>query len=201
MTVQATPPVGETGASANSETAGTPPVTPPASNGGSNSETIAKSEYDKLAQERNMYRNQLTDKEKAYQEELDKTRKEVDDLRVKADEERINREKLEQSISDRERQEAVKTKESEMLSGYPDGVRELAKDLGVNLSDAEDEEAVDLYKQKLDKLNAKVGGETPPKKQPPVGGNNGKDPDPKPKPKAETDEIKDLEAKLKGVTF
>lgn len=197
MTVVATP-TGETVLPASSETTGTPPVTPPASNGGG--ETISKAEFDKLAQERNMYRNQLAEKETSYTEALTKAQKAADDAQALADTERIARENIEKAQLDREKAATVKSKETELLSGYSDDVRELATDLGVNLSDAEDEDAIDLFKQKLDKLNAKVSGTTPPKKQPPVSGNNGTPPKVLPK-KSDVDELADLETSLKGVTF
>lgn len=194
-----TPKPGETEDTSSSKTAVTPPVTPPVSPSG-NEDMVPRAELQKIEQERNMWRKKASDTEKNSTEQLTDAQKKAEDAQAAADEERMKREKIEQDIADRDKKAAVDVKESEILSGYSTDVKDLAKELGVTLSDPEDEDSLKSYTEKLDKLNAKVGGGTPPKR-PPVGGNNNPPAKKEESKKSEEQELKDLEANLKDVKF
>lgn len=155
-----------------------------------------KRAHDVTTQQRNMYKNsaeELTTKVETLGKEKDTIEGEL--TRVKTESETATK-KL-----------AATEKSSEILSKFKDETRELAKDLGLELADAEDEDAVKAFEDKLNKLEGKAPApaadeNTPKPPAPPVSSDNQRlDNAPAPTAKTETEQLKDLENKVADVKF
>jgi hypothetical protein len=101
------------------------------------------------------------------------------------------------------KQAAADQKQSEILSKFKPATKSLAEKLGLKLTDAEDEKAIEDFEAKLNTLEesapedeGKPEGPQKPK-APPVGSNNRRlDDNPPPKPKTEEDEVKAMEDRI-----
>lgn len=181
----------------------TPAPTPPEGNEGwkARAEDLQK-QLDNVTQERNLLRNRINKNDTDNKAAIDKLRAEKEDALSKLS-------ALETEKETSQKQQAVDTKKSEILKEYPDGVRELADDLGVELSDAEDPEAIKGFTAKLDKIKERVestAGEhpeptPPPRKQPKVNSNNSSLENNTPPQKTDEQEMEELADKLKDVKF
>lgn len=112
-------------------------------------------------------------------------------------------------VSKQEKTQAAKGKASDILAKYDDKVKKLAEISGLELADADDEDAIKAFTEKLDQIKENVGETTPPagdqklpvKKQPPVGGNNNSTTPPPPKKQTDEERLAEQEEKLADVTF
>lgn len=140
---------------------GTPPAPAP-----KDGNTDWKAKYEELnkehttvVQQRNMYRNKATELET----KVTDAEKKNSELQGEFDRLRGEKEQSEKSI-------AIEKKRDEILKNYPEEVQKKAKELGIDLTDPEDKEAIDGFTKKLDVLK---GTEEPAK------GDDGKPPAPK----------------------
>ena len=112
--------------------------------------------------------NQLDAKAKEEEEAKAKELEKNQEFKTLAEQEKAKREELEARIAEEERQKELKELSDKTLADYSNETRELAKELGLNLSDTSDE-AVTEFKAKLDAAQARVGGQK-------VTANNGNQP-------------------------
>lgn len=105
-------------------------------------------------------KNQLENEAKARAEkeaaEEAKRLEEQGEWQKVAEQERIKREELEREQEQLKKSQAISAAKADVLKGFDQEVVESAQDLGIDLSD-DSEEAVAAFKEKLDKLNARVG--------------------------------------------
>lgn len=159
-----------------------------------------KTERDSLEQNRNMFKNQAeeeTAKVKTLSEKVDTLT--AENNQFKSDQEKSTK------------QQAAQTKQNEVLSELKvsDKTKQLVKELGIELTDAEDEDAIKTFTEKVEKINAAAPagdeGEGKPAskpKAPPTGSPNQRlDDNPPPKAKTEADEMKALADKVADVKF
>lgn len=158
-------------------------------------------ELNKVTMERNMLRNSNSELTTDATKKVEAAVKEKEELQVKYD-------ALNKEVETSKKQGAIEAKKSELLSAYPDGVRELAADLGIDLTDADDADALTSYTAKLDKIKERVDANpdegTPPPKpkpQPKPTGNNPSNENREQRQKTETEEMDELAARLENVTF
>ncbi len=154
----------------------------------------SQKQLDQITQERNHLRNknsELTEQLTKVTQEKETAQNEVSDL--KATQERTAK------------QQAAQSKQNEILAKYSDATKELAKKLGIELGDAEDEAAVKEFTEKMDALNAQAGqsgdkgnGTPPP---PPVSSNNTHTEDGGAKSNTGGEKLEDLEDRVSGVKF
>lgn len=118
---------------------------------------------------------------------------------------------LKDTTAKAEAKKAAEAKQAEILSPFSDHTKELVKDLGLELPDAEDEAAVKAFTEKIQKLEDKkpegdgAGGDDGKGTKKPntrITGNNGR-PESKDsgKPKSEQESVEELEKKVENVTF
>ena len=195
-------PTGETDPNAAPENNANP--TPPAASG--NEDWKAKYEASqKEVQQITLERNLLRNKTSEIQVEADKK---VEAATKAKEEAEVKLSTLSAEMETSKKQEAIQSKKAEVLKDYPDGVRELADDLGIDLTDAEDEDAVKSFTAKLDKIKERVessesGEGTPPAKPKPPkvsSGNSSLENREQPE-KTEEQEMAELSKRLEGVTF
>lgn len=158
-----------------------------------------QSELQKVTLERNMLRNQLTDKSSEYEKKLEAVTKEKEEVLSKFD-------GLQKEVDSSKKQTAIAAKKSEIFQEYPDQVRTLAEELGIDLTDPEDEEALKGFTAKLDKIKEHAPASddiTPPapRKQPKVTSNNSNLETRDVHQKTESEEMAELEKRLENVTF
>lgn len=184
------------------------PATPPAGNDDWKAKyDDLKKQYDDLQhdhgvleQNRNLFKKQAEEATAKVQTLSEKN----DGLTAELNELRSNQERT-------AKQEAAQKKADEVLSELKvsDKTKQLVKDLGIELSDAEDEDAVKAFTNKVEKISTAApagdeGGDKPaPKpKAPPTNSPNPRiDDQPAPKPKTDADELATLENKVKDVKF
>lgn len=114
----------------------------------------------KELEQANLRKNQLENEARAKAEkeaaEEAKRLEEQGEWQKVAEQERLKREELERAQEASNKRQAVNDKKAEVLKGFDQEVIDSAADLGIDLSD-DSEDAVTAYKEKLDKLNAKIG--------------------------------------------
>jgi hypothetical protein len=152
-----TPVVGETGAPVEPKNNVTPTETPQ-----EKPVDPAVEAERKRAEQAEMRANQLANQLKAKEDaEAAAKAKELEDQNKFKDlyeQEKAKREKAESDKEEADRQAAIKAKTDELFKDYPEAVRELADDTGLSLSDT-DEDTVEVFKAKLDKINSKVSND------------------------------------------
>lgn len=154
---EVTPKPGETGTPKAPEN-GTPPPAPTQGNAGNDA-----SEVEKLRKERDqaqMRANQL-EKEKVAREkaEADKQARELEEqneFKTLHEQEKAKREALEGQIAAEANRKELDKAKSTLLSDYSDEVKELAEEAGMTLGSA-DEADVAAFKEKLDKIQKRLG--------------------------------------------
>lgn len=109
--------------------------------------------------ERNQLRKQTEEARQKAEEAERKDLENKEEFRQLYEREQQKREEYEQKLRDMEQQREHRELRDSVLSEYPDEVRQLADDLGVQLDTSQDEEtAKSEYKSKLDKLHERVQG-------------------------------------------
>lgn len=155
-------------------------------------------EANKKLTEMNMWKNKAA----KLQEDLDKAQQDKIDVETKLT-------NLQESQAQAQKKQAVETKQSELLSKYSDKTKELVKDLGIELSDAEDESAIKAFTDKVEKINTSTvadgtNNQQPPTSKPPVGSNNARPDVPNPGQSQNLSEEQQLaqeKERLGGITF
>jgi hypothetical protein len=107
------------------------------------------------------------------------------------------------------KQQAIAAKKADLLKEYPDTVRQLAEDLDVDLTDPDDEKAIEIFTTKLDKIKDRVdaeggsGEETSPKpkSKPKVGSDNSNLETREQRQKTETEDMAELTKRVENITF
>jgi hypothetical protein len=144
---------------------GTPPetagATPPLKND-AQTQTVDPAEFEALkkkAEQAEMRANQLQNeaeaRKKADEEAARKKLEEDEKWKDVAEQERLKREELEQQVQSQAQEKRLKAVESQLLSEFPQEVRELAETVGLSLQE-DSEEAQTAFKDKLGKLAEKV---------------------------------------------
>lgn len=182
----------------NPENNGAPVTTPPEGNENWKAKFEGlQAEYNTLEQNRNFFKNKSEDLETKNT-----------DLAKKVEDVQSEFTQYKDGISGEQKKNAAKTKASEVLAGYDDKVKKLAEISGLELTDADDEDAVKAFTEKLDQIKENVGETTPPagdpkppRKQPPVGGNNNSTTPPAPKKETDEERLARQEEELADVTF
>jgi chromosome segregation ATPase len=105
-------------------------------------ETLQK-ELDQSKQEANLHRNRATELQGKLESAIKDKESAVSE---------VTNIKAEQAQAEKTR--AAETKQTEILSKVSDKTRELVKDLGLSLPDAEDADAVKAFEEKVQKLDA-----------------------------------------------
>lgn len=103
----------------------------------------------------NQLQNQLKAKEEAEAEAARKKLEENQEFKTLAEQERARREELEAKIEAEERAKELASQKAEVLKDFPDEVKGLAEDAGIELTDTSDE-AVAAFKERLDKVSKRV---------------------------------------------
>lgn len=181
MSTEETPKEGETTEAKTLETeAGA--TAPPAGNasgtddGTSSPKGVDPKEHDKIVMERNLLRRKVEEAEKTSEEARKKDLESKEEFKKLYEEaqEKLREFETKQETAERERKE--KELRDSVLQEYPEEVRKLADDLGLNWDDSSDEEAQkEQLKAKLDKLSpagdskgeVKVGANNPGPQSPP----------------------------------
>lgn len=99
----------------------------------------------------NQLNNQLEEKRKAEEAAKAKQLEEQQEFKTLYEQEREAREKLLREHEERELQNAIASKKSEVLAEFPQDVQDLANEFGYSLTDT-DEETVKAFKSKLEKV-------------------------------------------------
>lgn len=159
-----TPQTGETGATPQGEeelkneqaNQGTPPEVK------TEVKTEGQSEVEKLRKEKeqaemraNQLANQLKAKEQVEEETRKKELEQKQEFKSLYEQEQAKREELERTIEEEKKQKEIDKASKEIFSEYSDGVREIAEETGLVLSELSDEAKAAL-KSKLDVINSKV---------------------------------------------
>lgn len=153
-------PTGETRTPAAPKTDATPPVTPTVPKPEVKAEdNAAVEQLKKELEQQRMRANQLENEKKA-REDAEAKRKadelaEQNQFKDLYEQEKAKREGLETEAEARERLASLEKAKQEVLKDYNDEVRALAEEVGLDLTDA-DENAVNAFKEKLDKINTRV---------------------------------------------
>lgn len=155
-------------------------------------------EANKKLTEMNMWKNKAA----KLQEDLDKAQQDKIDVETKLT-------NLQESQAQAQKKQAVEAKQSELLSKYSDKTKELVKDLGIELSDAEDESAIKAFTDKVEKINTSTvadgtNNQQPSTPKPPVSSNNARPDVPNPGQSQNLSEEQQLaqeKERLGGVTF
>ncbi|TAK94386.1 hypothetical protein EPO05_06430 [Patescibacteria group bacterium] len=157
-----TPTPGETVVTDASKTTVTPALTPApapvtvADNG--EAEKLRK-ELEQAKMRENQLANQLKSKEEAEAKAKEAELAEQNQYKELFEQEKAKREALESEQTQAEKQAELEKAKAEALSGYSNDVKEAAEEMDINLTDT-DEASVSKYKEKLEKLSARVTGET-----------------------------------------
>jgi multidrug efflux pump subunit AcrA (membrane-fusion protein) len=117
---------------------------------------LAKKEAEKARMEANMLRNKLAEIEKAEASRRAKELEEQNEYKTLYEQEKAERERLIFEREESERNAQLHTEQSNVLSAFPEEVREIAIDAGITLTDTS-EEAVSALKAKLTKIAEKIG--------------------------------------------
>lgn len=152
-----TPTNGETAAQQPLENNANPQVTAPAVNTSDNAEVERlKKEAEQARMRANQLENEL--KKKSDEEALarQKQLEEKEEYKTLYEQEKAERERIANEATSRELSAQLNAEKSALLSEYPDAVREIAEETGLSLTDVTDEAKAQL-KEKLDKINARVG--------------------------------------------
>jgi len=161
--VQPETPSGETQVVTDPKTNVTPTATPP-------SQTVdpAIEELRKKAEQAEMRANQLANQLKAKDDAeaaaQAKQLEEQNQYKTLYEQEKAKRTQIEADGAAAEKAATLKTEADKLFAQYPEQVRSLAQEAGMTLSDT-DEASIDLFKQRLDKVNGFI-------KSPKVGPNN-----------------------------
>lgn len=128
----------------------------------------------------NQLANQLKEKEEAEAAAKAKSLEEQNEFKTLYEQSEEKRKALEAENEAREARKVLRKAEREVLEGYSDEVKALAKEVGLELTQ-DDDESRTAFKEKLDKISGRVGTQN-------VGANN---PNPNPnQPKLEGDDLK-----------
>ena len=105
----------------------------------------------------NQLENQLKEKAEAEEAAKKKQLEEQEQYKELYEQEKTRRETIETEAERKEREEALRKAQDDVLAGYSDEIKSLAAEAGMGLTDVNDD-AVATFKQKLDKINDMVGG-------------------------------------------
>lgn len=129
-------------------------------------EDTAVEELRKKLEQQEMRANQLANKLKAKEEaEEEATRKQLEqkeEFKSLYEQEQAKREELERTIEEEKKKKSLEKVSEGIFSEYSEDVRALADEVGLTLTD-DSEEAQQLLKDKLDKINSKVVKTSEPK--------------------------------------
>lgn len=157
---------------------------------------VTQKQLSDITQERNLHKNKATELEtKLESANRAKEAAEAEATNVKADVE-----KAAKAV-------AAKTKTEELLGDFSEKTKKLVEVAGIELADAEDEDAIKAFTDKVKALDETAGPEssTPPaakKPAPPkISSNNDRRETPPSSEKTEADEVKDLESKVSDIKF
>lgn len=155
-------------------------------------DTLQK-DFTVLEQNRNLFRKQ------AEEADTEKTK-----MATKVESVQSELDTFKNEVSNKEKAQVAKTKAGEILADYDDKVKKLAELTGVELGDAEDEDAIKAYTTKLDAMKETVGttdSKSPAKPKPPVTSNNDRVESAPTSKQTEADALAALEAKLLDAKF
>lgn len=166
MPTEETPKAGET---TEAKTLGTEAgaTAPPAGNasgtddGTSSPKGVDPKEHDKIVMERNLLRRKVEEAEKTSEEARKKDLESKEEFKKLYEEaqEKLREFETRQETAERERKE--KELRDSVLQEYPEEVRKLADELGLNWDDSSDEETQrEQLKAKLEKLSPAASGNT-----------------------------------------
>lgn len=144
-----TPP-GETVVVEDPKNNATPTVTPPVEKAVDPELEKARKEAEQATLRANQLANQLKAKEDADATAKAKELEEQNKFKDLYEQEKARREEAETAKEKSESAAAVKAKQDEIFAGYSEEVKNLATELGVTLTDTEDD-TVEAFKAKLDK--------------------------------------------------
>lgn len=156
-----TPKPGETATPATPSnepsTPGTPapaPAVPPVKTDDGELEK-ARKEAEQATLRANQLANELKEKDAAEAARKAKELEEQSEYKTLYEQEKEKREAAEAASAAETKKSALKEASDKVFADYPAEVRELAEETGMQLSDS-DEAAIDSFKQKLDKIKAKL---------------------------------------------
>lgn len=116
----------------------------------------ARKEAEQAKMEANMLRNKLAAKEKAEADAEAKRLEEQNEYKTLYEQNQAKLAEIEREKEAEEQQKAVKDATDNVLADYPDEVKAIAEDTGLNLGEVS-EEAVAEFKAKLDKIQTRLG--------------------------------------------
>jgi len=131
------------------------PSNPIQDNAGQDEVARLRKEREQLEMERNMLRNKLEAEEQAKAKAKEAELKEQERFKELYEKERQEREKLENDVATREEQANILQAKTTALADFPDDVKEIAEELGYELS-AADDSTVEAYKAKLSNIQKKL---------------------------------------------
>lgn len=114
-----------------------------------------KAELEKKNLRERQLQNELDKRIKAEEEARQKQLEDNEEWKTLAEQERAKREALETDLEAKERTREIQATTSEIFSQFPKEVVELAEETGLSLQDSS-EEAQQAFKEKLEKIQAKV---------------------------------------------
>lgn len=115
-----------------------------------------RKEHQQIEMERNQLRNKLEAEEAAKAAAKAKELEEQNEFKTLFEQEKAKREALENERQEEARRKELGTAQATILAEYDDDVKGLAEDAGITLSDTSDE-AAQAYKEKLEKLQTRLG--------------------------------------------
>lgn len=115
-----------------------------------------RKEAEQARMEANMLRNRLKAEEDAKAAAEAERLKKNEEYQTLYEQERAKREDIERAQAAEERKKELVEAKQRTLNDYPDEVKAIAEDTGLELSDATDE-AVTEFRAKLDKLQTRLG--------------------------------------------
>lgn len=149
-------PNGETGTQGDLENKANNQGTPPVVKTEVGEVEKLRKEKEQAEMQANMLRNQLKAKEEAEAERKAKELKDKEEYKTLYENTQARLDEKEAEEAAREKKEALRKASEEVLAEYPEEVKLLVKETGLELS-SDDESSKEIFKQKLDKINTTVG--------------------------------------------
>lgn len=114
-----------------------------------------RKEAEQATMRANQLANQLKAKEDAEAEAKAKELEEQNKYKDLFEQEKAKRQEIEAAKEKADRDTAIKAEQDKVFSEYPDEVKSLAEEVGLNLTDTEDD-TIAAFKSKLDNISSKI---------------------------------------------
>jgi DNA repair exonuclease SbcCD ATPase subunit len=153
-------PIGETGTPTPLENGATNPTTPPIMEKKTDDGEVERlrKEKEQAEMRANQLANQLRAKEDAEASAKAQELKDKEEYKTLYEQKEAELEEIRRERETEAKHAATTEAADKVLSDYSDEVKEMAKEMGLSLQDATDDSTTE-YKSKLDKIQARLGGQ------------------------------------------